>query len=90
MSGDQNNDTVESNTDEVYGGGLYVAGGTVTLTGDTVESNSTSGDGGGIFIASGATVYLDTCTVAHTTGNTDSSGLNGPTANIDGTYTLIA
>jgi hypothetical protein len=81
-------DTVESNTDALYGGGLYVAGGTVTLTSDTVESNAAEGDGGGIYIASGATVYVDPFTVANTINNTDSSGLNGPTANIDGTYTL--
>ena len=70
-------------------GGLYVAGGTVTLTKGTVESNFVNGGyGGGLFIAKGATVYLDSFTVANTINNTDSSGLNGPTANIDGTYIL--
>ncbi len=48
------------------------------------------GWGGGIYIASGATVYLDSFTVANTTGNTDFSGLNGSTANIDGTYILLS
>jgi hypothetical protein len=70
-----------------YGGGLNVAGGTVTLTNDTVESNL-AGYGGGIYIASAATVYLDSFTVANTINNTDSTGTNGSTANIDGTYSL--
>jgi hypothetical protein len=35
-----------------------------------------------------ATVYIDTFSVAKTINNTDGSGLNGPTANIDGTYIL--
>jgi hypothetical protein len=51
------------------------------------------GFGGGIYIVSGATVYIDTSSVDSTdptvvTNNTDSSGLNGSTANIDGLYTL--
>ncbi len=82
------NDTVESNT--AYwggGGGLYVADGTVTLTSDTVQSNMSSYyPGGGIDIVSGATVYLDAFTVANTLNNTDNTGLNGSTANINGPY----
>ncbi len=45
--------------------------------------------GAGIYIASGATVYLDSFTLANTINNTDSTGLNGSTANIDGPYILI-
>jgi hypothetical protein len=79
---------------EAFGGGLYVGGGIVTLCNDTVQSNAanfSTGDqadshGGGIYIASGATAYIDSFTVAHTINNTDSSHLNGSTANIDGTY----
>jgi hypothetical protein len=83
-----------------YGGGLYIAAGTVTLCNDTVQSNTAPGGtgsngaangqgfGGGIFIAAGAKVYIDSFTVANTISNTDSSGLNGSTANIDGTYIL--
>jgi hypothetical protein len=83
-----------------FGGGLYVAGGKVTMCTDTVEFNAASGvstnafvaagvgNGGGIYIVSGATVYLDPFTVAHTLNNSDSSGLNGSTANVDGTYTV--
>jgi hypothetical protein len=80
------------------GGGIYIASNsTVTLCNDTVQSNTATvytfnhpgiNNGGGIFIASGATVYIDSFTVANTINNTDSSGLNGPTANIDGTYIL--
>jgi hypothetical protein len=44
------------------------------------------GEGGGIYIASSTTVYLDAFTVANTINNADSSGTNGTTANIDGTY----
>jgi hypothetical protein len=81
-----------------YGGGIYVAGGSVTLCNDTVEYNTATGGtldapatGGGIYIASGATVYIDTSSVdaadpTVVTNNTDSSGLNGSTADIDGTY----
>ena len=44
-----------------------------------------------MYIASGATVYIDTAAVDSVdptviTNNTDSSGTNGSTANIDGTY----
>ena len=83
-------DTVESNkATGGYGGGLYVYQGTVTLANDTVESNSTSLYGGGIYIShSVSKVYLDSFTVANTINNTDKSGLNGLTANIDGTYLL--
>ena len=81
------NDTLESNV-ATYGGALYVAGGTVTLTNDTVESNYAEFYAGGISIVSRATVYLDSFTVANTINNTDSTGMNGSTANIDGTYIL--
>jgi fibronectin-binding autotransporter adhesin len=82
-------DTIESNTAGL-GGGLFLGGGTMTLTNDTVESNTAGlrGNGGGIYINWNTTVYLDSFTVANTINNTDSSGLNGPTANIDGTYIL--
>ncbi len=81
------NDTVESNT-ATYGGGLYVAAGTLTLTNCTVQSNTATTYGGGIDIASAATVSIDPFTVANTVNNADSSGTNGSTANIDGTYIL--
>jgi hypothetical protein len=68
------------------GGGIYIASGTATLCHDTVENNHAP-YGGGIFIG-GATVYLDTFTVANTINNADTSGTNGSTANIDGTFIL--
>ena len=80
------------------GGGIYIASeATATLCNDTVQSNSASNPGsgvvgqavgGGIYIESGATVYMDMFTVANSINNTDNSGLNGPTANIDGTAIL--
>ncbi len=88
--------TVESNS-ALSGGGLNINSGTVTLTNCTVVSNSATVSGGGIYVASGnalrdtlsaPTVYLDPFTVANTINNTDSTGLNGSTANIDGTYIL--
>jgi hypothetical protein len=88
------NDTIDSNTSVNpfggnRGGGIYIGSGTVTFCNDIVESNTAaSGYGGGIYIASGATVYIDSFTVANTVNNTDSSGLNRVTANIDGTYIL--
>jgi hypothetical protein len=82
--------TVNSNTFGAdNGGGIYIWSGTVTFCNDTVQSNTALGGyGGGIYIASAATVYIDSFTVANTINNTDSSGLNGPSANIDGTYIL--
>jgi hypothetical protein len=68
----------------------------MTLCSDTVESNTASpGYGGGIYIAAGATVYIDTAAVdpldpTVVTNNTDSSGTNGSTANIDNQGTLVA
>jgi predicted outer membrane repeat protein len=73
------------------GGGIDVYGGfgaTLTITGCTLSGNSAQ-LGGGIFIQSGAVMYLDAFSVANIVNNTDSSGPNGPTANIDGSYTLI-
>jgi hypothetical protein len=82
---------------------MYIASkATATLCNDTVESNSArSGDvvaagltdGGGIYIATGATVFIDLAKVdavdpTVVTNNTDNSGLNGSTANIDGAYIL--
>ena len=43
------------------GGGLYVAGGTVTLASDTLASNNAN-QGGGLYVAAG-TVTLTNCTV---------------------------
>jgi hypothetical protein len=65
-----------------YGGALFMAGGTVTLSDDSVESNSCQygyqndpsalpavASGGGMVIAQGATVYIDAFTLAHTINN---------------------
>jgi hypothetical protein len=65
-----------------YGGALFVAGGTVTLSNDTVEGNSCQygyqndlsaghgvASGGGIVIAQGATVSIDAFTLGHTINN---------------------
>jgi hypothetical protein len=83
-------DTLESNATTAFGGGIDIAGGTVTLTNDSVESNSTITTCGGVYIATGAKVTLDPFTVANTINNADTEEetLNGPTANIDGTYML--
>jgi hypothetical protein len=89
--------------DNGYGGGIaVVAEATVTLCTVTVEFNMAKGGtgttngtgyGGGIYISGGfpsssLVVYLDPFTVNNAINNTDGSGLNGPTANIDGTYIL--
>jgi hypothetical protein len=85
---------------DAYGGGIYAAGGSVTLCGDTVEYNTAKGSinmptghgyGGGIYIAPAATVSIDLAKVdavdpTVVTNNTDDSGTNGSTANIDGMY----
>jgi hypothetical protein len=66
-----------------------------TASGGTGSNGSPNGQGfgGGIYIASGATVYIDTARVdpvdpTVVSNNTDSSGMNGSTANIDGSYIL--
>jgi hypothetical protein len=63
----------------------------VDLVNDTVESNNTParGFGGGIYISALGTLDLDSFTLAHTINNTDKSGLNGATPNIDGKYRLL-
>jgi hypothetical protein len=82
------NDTVSSNTAYYGGGGIFIYQTTVTLCNDTVEYNMAAGGlGGGIEIYQAA-VYIDQVSVTNTLNNTDSSGLNGSTANIDGTYIL--
>ncbi len=79
--------TFTNNSASYEGGALFLSGGTVTLTNDTMNANTAASYGGGIFISSAAAVSIDVFTVANTSNNTDSSGLNGPTANIDGSYT---
>jgi len=96
--------TLSSNSATSAGGGIYVNNGpgayasTVTVSnsvigpaivnGSMLPGNTATTSGGGIYVASGATVYLDSFTVTNIINNTDSSGLNGPTANIDGSYML--
>jgi hypothetical protein len=84
--------TVDYNSASQEGGGLWVVGGIVSLCNVTVQFNtagsSVYGFGGGIFIGPVGTLYIDSFTVANTINNTDSSGTNGSTANIDGTYIL--
>jgi hypothetical protein len=87
------NDIVQSNSAFGGSGGISIVGGTVTLCGDTVQSNTSnlygSANGGGIYIRDAtATVYIDPFTVAHTTNNTDISGQNSSTDNINGSYIL--
>jgi hypothetical protein len=85
-----------------FGGGLYAAGGIVTLKGDVIASNSAGsvqsggfdgyddyGLGGGIAIAANASVYLDFYTLSETIANTDGyQDQTGASANIVGTYIL--
>jgi hypothetical protein len=71
------------------GAGIYNAG-TLKVTNSTLYYNDTNGSGGAIYNAGvGAAVSLDAFTVANILNNADNSGLNGPTANIDGSYTAI-
>jgi len=95
LSGDTVDSNYVSNGQSGVGGGLFILGGTVTVSNTTVQANVASNvydtaGGGGICIASwgGATVYLDPFTVANAINNTDSSGTNGSTGDIDGTYIL--
>jgi hypothetical protein len=101
-----NNDIVKYNTaigssgsgeyaGGAYGGGIYIdIGATVTLCDDTVQSNSATNGAGGLYIGTG-TVYIDSAAVdgvdpTVVANNTDNSGTNGLTANIDNAFgTLI-
>jgi hypothetical protein len=77
---------LSSNSANYEGAGMFISGGTVALASDTIGSNTATSDGGGIYIAAGAAVSIDAFTVADTINNTDGSGLNRPTANIDVSY----
>jgi hypothetical protein len=86
-----------SNLGDGYGGAVYVAGGAVTLTNDSIHGNYVAdlgnpdgyvfgdygGYGGGIYIAPAATVYIDSFTLANTSGNISNGG------NIYGFYQLL-
>jgi hypothetical protein len=74
-----------SNSASYEQGAMFINGGGVTLTGDTMISNTATSYSGGILIVPTSGVFNDSFTVANTIDNTDRSGLNGPTANIDGT-----
>ena len=52
------------------GGGVYVAGGTVTVIHTTVAGNSVTGNGGGVYVAAGATLALrNSLLAANAAGN---------------------
>jgi hypothetical protein len=88
------NCTVDNNNANESGGALFVDRGNVDLVNDTVESNSVLAGlhsvGGGIYISTLGALDLDSFTLAHTVNNTDHSGSNGSTANIDGKYGLLS
>jgi hypothetical protein len=78
------------------GGGIYIAGGTATLTRSTVTANTARaglgiygtkavGEGGGLYIDPTATVSLDAFTVVNILNNTASTGDPG----IHGSYTTM-
>jgi hypothetical protein len=79
-----------------FGGGLYAAGGEVTMEDGTVTGNAGNGgyspvapgmgEGGGLYIATSAAVSLDAFTLANVLNNTASTS----DPNIDGSYTLIS
>jgi hypothetical protein len=78
--------TLSGNSASYICGGIDNRG-TATVSNSTLTGNSATFGGGIINI--GGTLYLDAFTVANIINNKDTSGLNGPTANIDATYTLI-
>jgi hypothetical protein len=88
------NNTVQSNyvqDSSAFGGGLYVARGTVTLTSDSVESNSlnsgivgtVSSYGGGLYVA-GGTVTLTSDSVE--SNSADSGGIGTLSGHGGGLY----
>jgi predicted outer membrane repeat protein len=89
--------TLTGNSASSFGGGIYIqvvsasydSQYAVTLTNDVVMNNVAGYTGGGILIEAGAPVHIDAFTAANIIGNSDSSGLNGRTANIDGAYVLL-
>jgi hypothetical protein len=85
-----------------YGGGVCVAGGSVTLRNDLISGNtagisgawalSSIGYGGGIYQGGAGKLYLDSFTMAHAIYNADENGWsNWPPdrANISGGYILL-
>src|SRR5262249_41598425 len=58
------NSTVANNEGGRAGGGVWVSGGTATLTGSTISGNSVSGSGGGIGGNGTFTLTVTGCTIA--------------------------
>jgi hypothetical protein len=61
-----------------YGGALYVAGGSVTLSNDTISSNTASSggdvaEGGGVYVAGGS-VTVSSCSITYNTAKVDFVG----------------
>jgi hypothetical protein len=67
----------------VYGGGVYVGGGTFTMSGGAISGNTASSyDGGvyiygGIFIKKDGTIYGDTDSILGNGNETDNTALSG-------------
>lgn len=64
------------------GGGIFVAGGTLRLTGGSMVSANTAVNGGGIAAINNARVDIDSSQVAANTATFDGGGIYAPTANV--------
>jgi hypothetical protein len=78
---------ITGNTSSASGGGVYVAGGTFTMSGGEVHNNtssSSSGGGGGVYVAGGTF----TMSGGAVSGNTASTSGGGVFVNGNGTFTM--
>ena len=76
----------------VYGGGVYVSNGLVTLAGGSIQNN-TAQKGGGVYIGSAGTFELTSGTIkeniaSYTTSGGNNGGEGGGVYNASGTFTM--
>ena len=77
-----NNNTASGNDADQGGGGLFNAGGTMTVTNATINNNianGTSGSGGGILNDAGGTVNVSASTISGNTSNRAGGGIETTT-----------
>ncbi|MDR1901800.1 MAG: hypothetical protein LBQ88_05885 [Treponema sp.] len=82
---------VSGNTSSSYGGGVFVSGGTFTMSGGTISGNTASsggGGGGGVFV-SGGTFTMSGGTISGNTASSASVGKGGGVyVSSGGTFTM--
>jgi hypothetical protein len=72
------------------GGGLYNAGGTITLCNVTVSGNSAGNSGGGVYTGSSGTTTIVNCTVSGNSASEDGGGLYNASGTVILANTIVA